>query len=95
MKTALKDVITNNIKAWRSRRGLSQMKLAELADLSSGYIGDIESGKTSPSIRSIELIAAALEIKPYILLLSSNDEVDDNSEILDSLRDIIHRYSSE
>lgn len=71
------------------------MKLAELANLSSGYIGDIEAGKTSPSIKSLEAIAKALQVKPYLLLISKQDEVFGDSEILESLREILHRYSSE
>jgi transcriptional regulator with XRE-family HTH domain len=46
---------------------MSQMRLAELCDSSTGYIGEIECGKRFPSVNMIERIAKALEIESYFL----------------------------
>jgi transcriptional regulator with XRE-family HTH domain len=43
------------------------MKLAELCESSTGYIGEIESGKRFPSVAMIERIAKALGIESYYL----------------------------
>jgi transcriptional regulator with XRE-family HTH domain len=43
------------------------MQLAELCDSSTGYIGEIESGKRFPSVNMIEQIAKALKIESYFL----------------------------
>jgi transcriptional regulator with XRE-family HTH domain len=43
------------------------MRLAELCDSSTGYIGEIESGKRFPSVSMIERIAEALDIESYCL----------------------------
>jgi transcriptional regulator with XRE-family HTH domain len=43
------------------------MQLAELCDSSTGYIGEIESGKRFPSVSMIERIAEALKIESYFL----------------------------
>jgi transcriptional regulator with XRE-family HTH domain len=43
------------------------MRLAELCDSSTGYIGEIESGKRFPSVNMIERIAKALKIESYFL----------------------------
>jgi transcriptional regulator with XRE-family HTH domain len=43
------------------------MQLAELCDSSTGYIGEIESGKRFPSVKMIERIAKALKIESYFL----------------------------
>jgi transcriptional regulator with XRE-family HTH domain len=43
------------------------MRLAELCDSSTGYIGEIESGKRFPSVSMIERIAEALKIESYFL----------------------------
>jgi transcriptional regulator with XRE-family HTH domain len=43
------------------------MRLAELCDSSTGYIGEIESGKRFPSVSMIERIAGALNIESYFL----------------------------
>ena len=43
------------------------MQLAELCGSSTGYIGEIESGKRFPSVKMIERIASALKIESYFL----------------------------
>jgi len=49
------------------------MKLAEHCDSSTGYIGQIEIGNKFPSIEMIDKMAAALNIKPYMLFLDEAD----------------------
>ncbi len=63
----LKDLLIFNIKYYRYQNNLSQEKLAELCSLSSRYITDIERGLHCPTIPKLEIIAKALNIKPYIL----------------------------
>lgn len=62
----LKEYLTlvENIKYYRKKKELSQEQLAELADLSSSYIKQIESGKDFKNLTlySIIKIARALEI---------------------------------
>ena len=50
------------------------MQLAELCDSSTGYIGEIESGKRFPSVKMIERIAIALEIESWHLF--KNEPID-------------------
>lgn len=57
-----------NVRKMRKQRGLTQEKLAELADLDRTYIGLIERGQRNVTIRSIEKIANALEVPAHILL---------------------------
>ena len=47
----------------RTKRRLSQEKLAELSDLSKNSLGAIERGTSSPSIDTLDRIAAALNIE--------------------------------
>ncbi len=47
----------------RTKRRLSQEKLAELSDLSKTALGAIERGTSSPSIDTLDRIAGALEIE--------------------------------
>ena len=47
----------------RTKRRLSQEKLAELSDLSKNSLGAIERGTSSPSIDTLDRIATALEIE--------------------------------
>ena len=47
----------------RTKRRLSQEKLAELSDLSKTALGAIERGVSSPSIDTLDRIASALKIE--------------------------------
>lgn len=69
----LKDVFISNIKKYRKKLDLSQMKLAEAVGTSTSYIGEIETRKKFPSVEMIQRIADALNIPPYILFMSEND----------------------
>ena len=63
----LKSLLAFNIKYYRYKNKLSQEKLAEKCSLSSRYLTDIERGIHCPTIPKLEIIAKALNIKPYIL----------------------------
>ena len=63
----IQELFIINLKAYRKLRGISQMQLAGLCNSSTGYIGEIESGKRFPSVNMIERIAVALEIESWHL----------------------------
>jgi transcriptional regulator with XRE-family HTH domain len=63
----IQELFIVNLKAYRKLHKISQMQLAELCGSSTGYIGEIESGKRFPSVSMIERIAAALEIESWHL----------------------------
>ncbi|MFO7729882.1 MAG: helix-turn-helix transcriptional regulator [Spirochaetia bacterium] len=67
--TKVQELLVVNLKRARYNNGLSQMKLAERANLSLGFIGDIESGKKFPSATSLQKIVDSLEIQPYELFI--------------------------
>jgi len=52
------------LRRLRQQHGLSQEKLAELADLDRTYVSGIERGKRNVSLVNIILIAGALRIRP-------------------------------
>lgn len=52
------------LKQLREQKGLSQEKLARIADVSNNTVVNIESGKqTNPAIEMVSKIAKALEVK--------------------------------
>ena len=61
-------IIGKRIKYYRTKENLSQMDLAEFADLSVPYISFIETGKKKVSLISLLKIAAALNITPNHIL---------------------------
>ena len=56
------------IREVRQERGLSQEKLAALADLHRAYIGQIERGEKNIGLRNLEKIAKALGVNIKDLL---------------------------
>lgn len=67
-------IFGKNVKKYRQNMQLSQEKLAELTDLHRNYIGDIECCRKSATIKSIEKIALALNVEPYILFIDEDEE---------------------
>ena len=55
-------IIGERIRIFRKRAGLSQEKLAELADVHNTYIGQLERGDKNASLETIETITRALGI---------------------------------
>ena len=63
----LQQIFITNLKKIRKEKGLSQMKLSEMCDTTSNYIGQIEMGRRIPSFDKIEKIATALGIHSFEL----------------------------
>jgi transcriptional regulator with XRE-family HTH domain len=66
----LKKIFVRNLKEFRKKEGISQMKLAEYCGTSASYIGEIEIGRKFPSTEMIEKIAKILRIEPYLFFKS-------------------------
>jgi len=60
-----------NIRKIREDKGLSQEKLAALADLHRTYIGQIERGEKNIGLRNLEKIAKALGADIRVLVDTS------------------------
>ncbi|MCL1818056.1 MAG: helix-turn-helix domain-containing protein [Spirochaetaceae bacterium] len=89
MKTLMKvqQLLAANVKLARKRMGLSQMRLAELAHLSTSFIGEIELGKKFPSAENFERLSEALGLRPYQLVYEAEDwEAHDKYDHLAGLR---------
>jgi transcriptional regulator with XRE-family HTH domain len=71
------------MKKYRKKKRLSQMKLAELLDTSTSYIGEIEINSRVPSMDMVERIAQALTVEPFRLFVDNpgrNDEEPSNAD---------------
>ncbi|MDR2719022.1 MAG: helix-turn-helix transcriptional regulator [Treponema sp.] len=66
----LKQIFIQNLKEFRKKEGLSQMKLADYCGTAHSYIGEIEVGRKFPSMDLIEKIATILRIEPYLFFKS-------------------------
>jgi transcriptional regulator with XRE-family HTH domain len=78
----LRTIFGKNVKLYRNRRNWSQADLAENANISINFLGDIERGKKWPHPDTLTKIAYALEIKVFELFLEEKIEINSETEIL-------------
>jgi transcriptional regulator with XRE-family HTH domain len=64
---SLRGLLSQNIKRFRQRKGLSQEKLAEKMEISTNYLSDIETKRGWVSPFSLVKMANALEIEVFEL----------------------------
>ena len=60
----LRKILAQNIRAYRNEIGISQLKLADLANTAPNYIAMIEAEKRFPTDTMLEKIAIALQKEP-------------------------------
>ena len=61
-------LFAQRLRELRDKAGVSQEKLAEMADLHRNTIGLVERGKQKPTLDLIVKIAHALKLKPFELI---------------------------
>jgi transcriptional regulator with XRE-family HTH domain len=57
-----------NLRAARKKLDLTQQEVAERSGVQAGEISRIEHGKRDPQISTVEKLAAAVEVRPGLLL---------------------------
>lgn len=57
-----------NLRAARTRLGLTQEEVAERSGVQAGEVSRIERGKRDPQVSTLEKLAEALEVPPGQLL---------------------------
>lgn len=67
-------VFGTNVRKYRTQRGFSQEKFAELCGLHRTYISDIERFQRSISLENVQRIADALNVPTYKLFIDSSEE---------------------
>lgn len=68
MSTEQKKIIGDLISKHRNEMNLTQAQLAFKAELSRSYIGDMEAGRYTPSVKSLVSIANILNLDLNFLL---------------------------
>jgi transcriptional regulator with XRE-family HTH domain len=75
----IKEIFAENLKKIRRKKGLTQEKLAEKANMSLQYLALLEIARKFPSGEMLERLANALDIETYELLAvasSANNELE-------------------
>lgn len=63
------NILGANVRALRLKQKLTQEQLADRCDLHRTYIGAIERGDRNVSLKNIVILAQALNVEPFELLL--------------------------
>lgn len=68
MEGDLQRTLGENLRRYRTERGLSQETFAEAVGVHRTYMGGLERGERNLTLRSVERIAAAIDVDPIDLL---------------------------
>ncbi|MCL2267370.1 MAG: helix-turn-helix domain-containing protein [Treponema sp.] len=79
---SIREILANNLKEYRRKCGISQDKLAELANISSQYLATIETCRKFPTPEVLDRLAEALNIETYELFYYASA----NQKELENLR---------
>jgi transcriptional regulator with XRE-family HTH domain len=66
----LQRTVGRNLRAYREAKGLSQEAFADVLGVHRTYMGGVERGERNLTLKSVEKIAARLEVEPLDLLRS-------------------------
>lgn len=97
-RASIRKTVSSNIKRLRKSRGLTQLQLAEIADVSVESIGKIETRAQALSETALIKISIALEIYPEELYLSPSSGIKVMEEVLEGLtilEDLVRRILRE
>jgi transcriptional regulator with XRE-family HTH domain len=81
----LRQLLSANIKRFRSRRGWSQAKLAEKLDISTNFLSDIETKKGWVSPLTLVKLASALGVEVYELFKPENAVSGDLKDVVNKI----------
>jgi transcriptional regulator with XRE-family HTH domain len=65
----IQELFAQNLRVLRKSKELSQMQLAELCDLSTKYIQEMEGARRYPGPKNLEVIAEVLGVQPCELIM--------------------------
>jgi transcriptional regulator with XRE-family HTH domain len=64
----LQCAVGRNLRAYRKAKGLSQEAFADVLGVHRTYMGGVERGERNLTLKSLERIAARIEVEPLDLL---------------------------
>jgi len=76
----LRKILSKNLKLLRDQRSLSQMELAEKANISIPFLSNIERSNKWPYPDTLVKLACALDVEVYMLFLENPPELPDNTQ---------------
>lgn len=89
----IKQELGEKIKRERKRQGLTQEQLAEMIDISSRNLSNIEIGQNFPKAETLEKILKSLNISTEDLF--ANDHIKNSEELLNSIDALLNNAKSD
>jgi len=87
------EILGKRIQSFRKKKGLTQLQLAEMANLSLKHLGEIERGRGNPTLESLHSLSMSLEVSLKELFDVETDKL--TAEEVESLAvEIIQTSSS-
>jgi transcriptional regulator with XRE-family HTH domain len=74
MEGDLQRAVGRNLRAYRTARGLSQEAFAEVVGVHRTYMGGLERGERNLTLKSVERIAARIDVSPLQLMTTTAPE---------------------
>ena len=74
MSSEMRRVFGKRVRCMRQRRGISLRGFALMIGIDKGFLVDIEYGRKSPTLDTIEKIASGLGVKTSDLFIDIEDE---------------------
>lgn len=87
--------IGGRIRYFRKLKGWSQETLALQAEINPAFLGHLERGLKSPTVKTLEKIAAALDISMSELFSEPQPISDEKEALLTELHDLLQGLSVE
>jgi transcriptional regulator with XRE-family HTH domain len=72
MEGDLQRNVGQNLRVYRKAKGLSQEAFADVLGVHRTYMGGVERGERNLTLKSVEKIAAKLDLEPLELLQANN-----------------------
>lgn len=66
--TELRQILAENIRAYRKDKRMSQEQLADMCNLHRTYVGSVERGERNVTLSTLEIFAAVFQVEVPILL---------------------------
>jgi transcriptional regulator with XRE-family HTH domain len=88
-------LISNNVKRFRSIHNISQLNLAVNTGLTHNFIHDIENCKKGVSTKTLAKLANALKVEPYQFFLSEDALNNEAMIYVKDFNDSLHKIVNE
>jgi len=86
-------VFADNIRRYRTLRGLTQAQLAEAADITANYLSLIEGANKFPSPKVMDRLALALQVQPFELLIDLDASRSANGALTSTVQEFLSDIS--